>query len=106
MIHYDAYLELRRLAGAEGVFELESHRRRRGAMGRERAEIRGAVGVEVGPMVLRVGVSVPCHPTVKYTDEWRRDLMSASAVSKYIQKLTGGVGAVLLRFSVPTTARS
>ena len=29
MIRYDNYLELRRLAAAEGAFELESHRRRR-----------------------------------------------------------------------------
>ena len=65
----DAYLELRRLAGAEGAFELESHRRRRVVVGRERAEIGGAAGVEVGPMILRVGVSVPCHPAVKCTDE-------------------------------------
>ena len=58
MIHYDLYLELRRLAGAQGAFELESHRRRRVVVGRE---IGGAAGVEVGPMILRVGVSVPCH---------------------------------------------
>ena len=30
--------------------------------------------------------------------------MSASAELKYTQKLTGGVGAVRLRFSLPTTA--
>ena len=32
--------------------------------------------------------------------------MSASAVSKYTQKLTGGVGVVLSRFFIPTTAGS
>ena len=80
MIHYDAHLELRRLAGAQGAFELESYRRRRVVVGRE---IRGAAEVEVGAVFLRVDVSVPCHPAVKCTDEWRRgDLMSASAVSK------------------------
>ena len=62
MIHYDAYLELRRLAGAQGAFELKSHRRRRVVVGRERAEIGGAAGVEVGPMVLRTDVSM-CHAT-------------------------------------------
>ena len=69
MIHYDAYLELRRLAGADGAFELESHRRRRVVVGRERAEIGDAAGFEVGPMILGVDVSVPCHPAVKCTDE-------------------------------------
>ena len=67
MIHYDAYLELRRLAGAEGAFELESHRRRRVVVGRERAEFGGAAGVEVGSRILRVGVSVPLHPHVDVT---------------------------------------
>ena len=51
---------------AQGAFELESDRRRRVVVGRE---IGGAAGVEVGPMILRTGVSVPCHPAVKYTDE-------------------------------------
>ena len=69
MIHYDAYLELRRLAGAQGAFELESHRRRRVVVGRKRAEIGCAAGVEVGAMILRVDMSVPCHPAVKFTDE-------------------------------------
>ena len=54
MIHYDAYLELHRLAGAQGAFELESHRRRRVVVGRE---IGGAARVEVGPMILRVDVT-------------------------------------------------
>ena len=67
MIHYDAYLELRRLAGAEGALELEAHRRRRVVVGRERAEFGGAAGVEVGSMILRVGVSVPLHPHVDVT---------------------------------------
>ena len=62
MIRYDAYLELRRLAGAEGAFELESHRRRRVSVGREQAEIGGAAGVEVGPMILRVGVCAMIPP--------------------------------------------
>ena len=66
MIHYDAYLKLRRLAGTQGGFELESHRHRRVVVGRE---IRGAAGVDVGPMILRVDVSVPCHPAMKFTDE-------------------------------------
>ena len=65
MIHYDAYLELRRLAGAQGAFELESHGRRRVVVGRE---IGGAAGVEVGAVILRIDVSVPCHPAVKCTD--------------------------------------
>ena len=34
VIHYDAYLELRRLAGAEGALEIEAHRRRRVVVGR------------------------------------------------------------------------
>ena len=70
MIHYDAYLELRRLAGAEGALEIEAHRRRRVVVGRrERAEIRHAGG-EVGAMILRVDVSVvplPLHPRVDVT---------------------------------------
>ena len=68
-IYYDAYLELRRRAGAEGALELEAHRRRRVVVGRERAEFGGAAGVEVGTIILKVDVSVPCHPAVKYTAE-------------------------------------
>ena len=67
VIHYDAYLELRRLAGAEGALEIEAHRRRRVVVGRrERAEIRRAGG-EVGAMILRVDVSVPLHPRADVT---------------------------------------
>ena len=65
--HYDAYLELRRLAGAERAFELESHRRRRVVVGRGRAEFGGAAGVEVESRILRVGMSVPLHPHVDMT---------------------------------------
>ena len=67
MIHSDAYLELRRLAGAEGALELEAHRRCRVVVGRERAEFGGAAGVEVGSRILRVRVSVPLHPHVVVT---------------------------------------
>jgi hypothetical protein len=67
VIHYDAYLELRRFAGAEGALELEAHRRRRVVVGRERAEFGGAAGIEVGSRILRVGVSVPLHPHVDVT---------------------------------------
>ena len=67
MIHYDAYLELRRLVGAEGALKLEAHRRRRVVVGRERAEFGGAAEVEVGSRILRVGVSVPLHPHVDVT---------------------------------------
>ena len=67
MIHYDAYLELRRLAGAEGALELEAHRRRRVVVDREQAEFGGAAGVEVGSRSLRVGVSVPLHLHVDVT---------------------------------------
>ena len=67
VIHYDTYLELRRLGGAEGALEIEAHRRGRVVVGRrERAEIRRAGG-EVGAMILRVGVSVPLHPRVDVT---------------------------------------
>ena len=69
MIHYDAYLKLCRLAGAEGaLLEPEARRRRRVVVGRERAaEFGGAAGVEVGSRILRVGVSVPLHPHVDVT---------------------------------------
>ena len=67
MIYYDAYLELRRLAGAEGALELEARRRRRVVVGRERAEFGGVAGVEVGSRILRAGVSVPLHPHVDVT---------------------------------------
>ena len=66
-IHYDACLELRRLAGAEGALELKAHRRRRVVVGRERAEFGGAAGVEMGPRILRAGVSVLLHPHVDVT---------------------------------------
>ena len=52
-------------------------------------------------MVLMVDVIVALHPAVKYIKEWRGEFMSARAVSKYTQKLTGGVGAVFLRFLGP-----
>ena len=68
MIHCDAYLELRRLAGAERALELvEAHRRRRVVVGREQAEFGGAAGVEVGSRILRVYVPVPLHPHVDVT---------------------------------------
>ena len=59
MLHYDSYLELRRLAGAQGAIRVRiTSTPSRFVVGRE---IGGAAGVEVGPMILRVGVSVPCH---------------------------------------------
>ena len=67
MIHYDAYLELRRLAGAEEALELEAHRRCRVVVGRERADFGGTAGVEVGFRILRAGVSVPFYPHVDLT---------------------------------------
>ena len=67
VIHNDAYLELRRLAGAEGALKLKAYRRRRVVVGRERAKFGGAAGVEVGSRILRVGVSVPLHPHVDVT---------------------------------------
>ena len=67
MIHYNAYLECRRLAGAEGALELEAHRRRHIVVGLERAEFGGAAGVEVGSRTLRVDVSVPLHLHVDVT---------------------------------------
>ena len=67
MIHYDAYLGLRQLAGTDGALELEAYRRRRVVVGRARAEFAGAAGVEVGSRILRVGVSVLLHPHVDVT---------------------------------------
>ena len=55
----------------------------------------------MGSMILMVGVVVGLHPAVKYIKEGRGEFMSARAVSKYPQKLTGGVGAVFLRFLGP-----
>ena len=52
-----------------------------------------------------VDVVVALHPAVKYIKEWRGEFMSARAVSKYTQKLTGGVGAVFLRFLRPDDRR-
>ena len=57
-------------------------------------------------MILMVDVVVTLHPAVKCIMEWHGVFMSASAVSKYTQKLTGGVGVVLSRFFIPTTAGS
>ena len=53
-----------------------------------------------------VDVVVTLHPAVKCIMEWHGVFMSASAVSKYTQKLTGGVGVMLSRFFIPTTAGS
>ena len=58
----------------------------------------------MGSMVLMVGVVVASHPAVKYIKERRGEFMSARAVSKYTQKLTGGVGAVFSDFPDPATA--
>jgi len=46
-------------------------------------------------MILMVDVVVTLHPAVTRIMECHGEFMSASAVSKYTQKLTGGVGVVL-----------
>ena len=105
-MHCDAYLELRRLAGAEGALELEAHRRRCVIVGRLRAEFGGAAGVEVGSRILRVGVSVPLHPHVDAMTWLGCAFMSASPVSTNTHKcLPGVVGAVRLRFLGPDDRR-
>ena len=107
MIHYDEYLERRRLAGAEGALELEAHRRRRVVVGRERAEFGGTTGVEVGSRILRVGVSVPPHPHVDVT--WGGAALSCereSGIDKYRNVDPASWAPCVSDFSDPTTAGS
>ena len=90
MTHYDTYFE-RRLAAAEGALGLDSQRRRRVAVGSRGSRVGGAAGVKFESMMLMVDVVVALHPAVKCIVECCGGLMSAIAVSKFTQKLNGGV---------------
>ena len=109
MIHYDAYPELRRLAGAEGALELEAHQRRRVVVGvgRELTEFGGAAGVEVGSRILRADVPV-CHCTRTWT--WRgvalRFHERESGIDKYSNVDPASWTPCVSDFSDPTTAGS
>ena len=59
----------------------------------------------MGSIILMVDVVVTLHPAVTCTMECHGEFMSARAVSKYTQKLIGGVGAVLLTFFHPDDRR-
>ena len=52
-----------------GALELGPDRRRRVVVGREQAENGGAAGVELGSMILTVGVVAALHLAVKRTKE-------------------------------------